>query len=163
MTGRRVQITKRRARGLIFDLKGDLLLSKVIPFDGSLGTHIWVTLGGSVEEGESTRECLARELQEELGNFAFNGGKCIWIGRHSQSYVDELSEVEEHFFMVTVHELKAEFKGITLQEKQITLDLRWWKRDEILRSGEVFVPRNMPDLLSNGFEDGDPIVVDLSI
>jgi 8-oxo-dGTP diphosphatase len=64
------------------------------------GAHLgglWEFPGGKCEPGESLRDCLARELQEELGVSVTDGGKLL---ETTYSYADR--QIELHFFSCDV-------------------------------------------------------------
>ena len=84
------------------------------------GVHLeglWEFPGGKCQEGESLRECLRRELVEELGTDAAVGDEIFWT---SHEY-DERT-VTLHFFDCS---LMREPRPLLGQE------MRWVTRDEL--------------------------------
>lgn len=116
--GGEAEISHRRhlevAAGVI--LRGPYVLIARRPDHTHLG-GLWEFPGGALESGETLEECLAREIQEELG-------LVVRVGRHAlsvqQTYADR--DVHLHFYYCTAiggtPEARgcAEFRWVTVEE-----------------------------------------------
>jgi len=79
----------------LIEREGKVLLAKRLEGDERGG--LWEFPGGAVEEGEGLRECLARELREELGVEAEIGEE---VASLSHDYGDV--EVELHLLRARI-------------------------------------------------------------
>jgi 8-oxo-dGTP diphosphatase len=84
------------------------------------GTHLegyWEFPGGKCEPGEALRDCLSRELMEELGVTATIGDEI-----YSVTHDYPQRRVELHFFACTLRDAPAPLLG---------QDMRWVPRHEL--------------------------------
>ena len=104
-----------------------VVTAAVIERDGRLlvtrrlkGTHLedhWEFPGGKCDPGETLKECLARELREELAVDAIIGGEILST---SHSYPER--RVELHFFGATL---------LGEPQPQLGQDMQWIRRDDL--------------------------------
>ena len=100
---------------------------------------IWITPGGSLEEGESFEDALKRELFEELG--VLWNKDCVEIYYRNPLYTLNTGEVVqsiEKFFLVCMEEEQFLYANWTESEKQRILCGRWWSIEEIQQSEDEF-------------------------
>ncbi|MBQ8039583.1 MAG: NUDIX domain-containing protein [Lachnospiraceae bacterium] len=100
---------------------------------------IWITPGGSLEEGESFEVALKRELFEELG--VQLDRNCPEIYYRNSLYAMKNGEVIqsiEKFFLVSLEDEQFSYDHWTESEKQRMLEGKWWSLEEIRQSEEVF-------------------------
>lgn len=100
---------------------------------------IWITPGGSLEDGESFKDALKRELFEELGVQITE--PCQEIYYRNPIYTMKSGEViqsVEKFFLVTLDNESFSFEHWTESEKKRMLVGKWWSMEEILQSEDEF-------------------------
>lgn len=106
-----------------------VVTAAVIERDGRLlvtrrlkGTHLeghWEFPGGKCDPGEALRECLARELREELAVDAIIGNEILST---SHAYPDR--RVELHFFDATL---------VGEPAPQLGQEMQWVRREDLRR------------------------------
>ena len=100
---------------------------------------IWITPGGSLEEGESFEDALKRELFEELG--VRWDKDCVEIYYRNPLYTLNTGETVqsiEKFFLIRVQEEQFSYANWTDSEKRRMLCGRWWSIEEIRQSEDEF-------------------------
>ena len=85
------------AAGVIRDDQRRLLIAQR-PLDGLLG-GLWEFPGGKCEAGESLRDCLRRELREELA-IVVEAGECLAVVEHAFTH-----------FRITLHAFECRYVG----------------------------------------------------
>ncbi|MYD39798.1 MAG: A/G-specific adenine glycosylase, partial [Chloroflexi bacterium] len=111
------------AAGVIRDDKRRLLIAQR-PLDGLLG-GLWEFPGGKCEANESLRDCLRRELREELA-IAVEVGGCIAVVEHAFTH-----------FRITLHAFACRYVGAlpphTEPQKLGVRDWAWAQESELPR------------------------------
>jgi A/G-specific adenine glycosylase len=97
--------------------KNGRLLIAQRPFGGRLG-GLWEFPGGKVEPGETLRQCLRREIKEELG-VRIKVGKPITSIDHAYTH-----------FKITLHAFECELISGKPQTLQVE-DFKWVRRSEL--------------------------------
>lgn len=111
------RVTKNRGASVIFVNSSDEILLFLrdnkpgIPFPNR-----WDLLGGKVEPGETPRQCIAREIEEEIG-YALVDPRLF--------RVTEFDDREEHTFF---QHADFDIKDMVLNEGQ---RLKWFSKNEI--------------------------------
>lgn len=142
---------KERIRPIVVCLfrKGDRILVSE-GFDSSKGDHYCRPLGGGIEFGESSRDALRREIQEEVGAEVES---LELLGVLENIFTFEGAQGHEVVFVYD-----AEFKDkslyergeLPMREEGINADLvaRWLSAEEMGRRGVRLVPEALSGLLS---------------
>lgn len=133
------------ARVLVLDARDRLLL--LCAEDPRIEIPVlWQTPGGALFEGESYEQAAARELWEETGIVA-PLGPCVWQRRHLFRVGDGHFDVNERYFVVRVESAAIAFDNHDVYERGTLTGHRWWSLEELSRTTEIFVPRQLAELL----------------
>lgn len=141
-------------RALIVDADDRVLLAR---HDFREGT-VWAAPGGRIEEGESLREALARELHEEVGlDLGSESPEIRPVWQQRIDFADMAPSgwagVENHVFLLRTEGFDP-VAGVAPGEDghpydEGILDIRWWTPVELAAAGadQLFSPRALPALL----------------
>lgn len=104
---------------------------------------------GGLKSGGTFEVAAIRELREETGIEDAQFLAKVWIRKHLLLDVDrgEPLEVCEHYYLARVRGSSLSIRNQTAGERRTLKAHRWWAVDEIRRSSELFVPRNLGELL----------------
>ena len=117
----------------------------------------WLTPGGGIDEGETELETAVRELYEETGMvidpevlgdpILVASGTWLWgDGIHSHTYTDTI-------FKLQIETFNPDTSGFTKDELRDVLEIRWWKIEDLLASGELIAPHELPSWLKANLLD----------
>lgn len=141
--------TPRRAgRVLVIDPDGRVLLLQ--GFDPAVPQRrFWFTIGGGADPGETLVQAAARELREESGITAEPAalGEPVWRRVAEFSYDGRRYRQDEEYFLLRTGVVEITLDGLEEAEQQTVIAHRWWGADELVASGEPFVPLELPALL----------------
>ena len=143
-------MTREAVRVVLLDEDENVILVRF--WDGQQSW--WCPPGGGLESGESHEDAARREISEELGLTAFALGPCIWTRHHAGVFKGNSFEQVELMFLGRTSSFMP-LLGHPDPEHPPE-DIRWWGRDEILASKEMFSPRRFPELLQTLLSDGPP-------
>ena len=140
---------RRAARVLLVDDERRVLLQHCRdPASPDAGSW-WNTVGGGLDDGESSGQAAARELHEETGLLVGAGA----LGEVVHRRVAEFSfggvdyrQCEEYFLLRT-QAFECAPDGHSDLEMMAVLGTRWWARDELRVTGERVYPVELADLL----------------
>jgi 8-oxo-dGTP pyrophosphatase MutT (NUDIX family) len=107
----------------------------------------WFSIGGGLEEGETTADAAAREAFEEVGLVlrAAELGSPRWQATTYYSFAGVEVEQDQDFYVVHVPSFVPVLDGLDTVEKETTDECRWWALQELGSSGQTYYPE---DLLS---------------
>jgi len=109
---------------------------------------IWITPGGSLEEGESFEDALKREVYEELGVQLTKESPEIYYRNpiYTLKSGEKVQSVEK-FFLVVLEEDSFSFNHWTESEKKRMIMGKWWSVEEIEKSEDEFFSKDIVRIL----------------
>jgi len=155
------------ARVLVLDDQQRLLLfhvhdDRAIHQDYPDMTIYWCTPGGGGEPDETVEQAAQRELWEETGIQVSAVGPCVWCYERILDLPSGRLCLQERFFIVTVPVSQVSTINMLAYEHTNLRAYRWWSLQELVQSGERFLPPNLPHLLPpllNGDLPATPILL----
>jgi 8-oxo-dGTP pyrophosphatase MutT (NUDIX family) len=152
------------SRVVVVDDSGCVLLVRILDAR-STKPPLWITPGGSVEEGESLREAAARELGEETGLWIHPKrlGRPLAVSSGEWIYRDAPLFSEDWFFGLRVPRYSPQIDGYTDLEREVHGTWHWWRPDELVAPSEIVIPRGLQDVIALIVEgtdtDPEPVVL----
>ncbi|MEM7363478.1 MAG: NUDIX domain-containing protein [Pseudomonadota bacterium] len=138
-------VERHAVRALVLSPEGEILLAQMHLTDRS----VWCTPGGGLEEGESPREGLLRELREEIGDRDWHITSEVWYCSHRFDFEGELYLQHERFYLVPTPIFEPPLSMNDPEEQQFFGEYRWWQAFEIKHSLDAFEPGDLHRLLRN--------------
>lgn len=139
---------RKSARAIVINSKNQMFLFQYM-FDYLEDSKaIWITPGGSLEEGESFVDALKREVYEELGVQLTK--ECPEVYYRNPIYTlqsGEKVQSVEKFFLVVLDENTFSFDHWTESEKKRMRAGKWWSVEEIEKSEEEFFSKDVVRIL----------------
>ena len=145
---------REAVRALILDPHDRVLLVR-FEFPNT-GTR-WAMPGGGVEPGETDRQALHRELDEELGLVGAQISPHIWTRLHIIPFIDGRWDGQReriHLVRTSTFEPAPRLSWEQLNAEYV-FELRWWRPDELLPSMPL-VPASFREHLAVLLSDGPP-------
>lgn len=140
---------RKSARAIVLNQNNQIFLFQY-KFDYLVDNKaIWITPGGSLEEGEFFEDALKRELFEELGVQITED--CPEVYYRNPLYTMKNGEViqsVEKFFLVLLDEEQFTYANWTESEKKRMLAGRWWSVEEIRKSEDEFFSKDIIRILT---------------
>lgn len=147
---------REAVRALVVADSGEILLAHL----AFPSRAVWVLPGGGLEDGESHRQGLVRELHEEAGFVPNNIGPHLWTRTHIIPFIDgKWDGQREHAYLVRT--TRFDPKPLLSPEQlraEYLVDLRWWSVDELLAEPDTtfFAPLHLPNLVRDVVTAGPP-------
>ncbi|MCW2572121.1 MAG: putative hydrolase [Frankiales bacterium] len=142
-------VDRRAARVLLLDDSGRVLLFRGHdPFRPEEGTW-WFTIGGGLDDGETSRAAAVRELFEETGLVVDADSLSGPIHRETADFslAGTAYRQDNEFFVAKVTSHDVVTVGFTDLEEQFVLEHRWWSPDELRATTDTVYPTCLLDLL----------------
>jgi 8-oxo-dGTP pyrophosphatase MutT (NUDIX family) len=107
----------------------------------------WFSIGGGLDDGETTAEAAAREAFEEVGLRVEPAqlGEPVWQATAYFSFDGIPLEQEQDFYVIRVPSFEPVLDGLDAIEKATVDDCRWWSLPELAASGETYYPEDLLD------------------
>ncbi len=129
---------------MLFDEAGSILLIRfVVPrADGEF--VFWALPGGEIEAGETETEAAVREVREELGLELTVTGP---VYRDSNQFLHqgEMQDNVDFLFAARCGREEPRLIGVTVDEREIMKEIRWWSEAEVATSRERIFPENLAE------------------
>jgi 8-oxo-dGTP pyrophosphatase MutT (NUDIX family) len=138
-------------RVLVIDTAGRVLL--LHGFDpAEPGLRYWFTIGGGLGAGENTAQAAARELREEAGIAASVTDLAgpVWQRQTEFSFGGVRFQQHEEYYVLYVGATEVCLDGMEDDERESITAFRWWSREELAATDELFFPAELPELLAGG-------------
>lgn len=133
-------------RGAVIDPANRILLVH-------FSTGVWATPGGGIDAGETDEQALRRELAEEIGLTGFALGPAVWVREHAFEMPAHCGQRERCYLVRT-----AAFEPRPQADPAIEGidEIRWWTREALAASAEVFAPTRMAAWFAVLLDEGPP-------
>jgi 8-oxo-dGTP pyrophosphatase MutT (NUDIX family) len=141
-------IPRRAARVLLVDGPGRILLFRGSD-PGRPGSRYWFTVGGGLDDEESSTAGAVRELREETGLALAPEalGQPVWHETTEFPFEGRWYHQEQDFYLVRVDSWTVSSAGFDVVERRSIDGHRWWSVAELEATSERFYPRELPELL----------------
>ena len=129
---------------MLFDEVGAILLVRFVVPRAEGEFVFWALPGGEIEAGESEAEAAVREVREELGLELQVAGP---VYRDSNQFLHqgEMQDNVDFLFRAVCGRGEPRLIGVTVDEKEIMKEIRWWSVAEIEASRERIFPENLAE------------------
>jgi ADP-ribose pyrophosphatase YjhB (NUDIX family) len=129
---------------MLFDEGGAILLVRfVVPREE--GEFVfWALPGGEIEVGETEMEAAAREVREELGMELKVSGP-VYCDSNQFWHQGEMQDNVDFLFLAECGREEPRLVGVTVDEREIMKEIRWWSAAEVEASEERIFPVNLAE------------------
>jgi 8-oxo-dGTP pyrophosphatase MutT (NUDIX family) len=107
-----------------------------------------------MEHGETAKECLRRELQEELGLSQFVVGPLVWRRQHTFEWAGRSIRQREQYYVVRVEKFEPRMSDAA--EAAHLERFQWWSAAELFSAPERLTPLSLADIVARYIREGAP-------
>ena len=127
---------------MLFDEGGNILLVRfVVPMEG--GEFVfWALPGGEIEAGETDVQAAVREVREELGLEVVVSGP-VYRDTNQFLHQGEMQDNIDFLFRAECGRGEPQLMGVTVDEREIMKEIRWWSEAEIETSLDRIFPEGL--------------------
>lgn len=151
-----VPLVRHSVQVLIFDEDDRVLMLRTE--DPRTALALWGPVGGGIEAGEDVHTAARREIAEETGQRGVSLGVELWRRRHTYTWLGEVRDSRERWFMARVRHFVPTSAFMTSSERLHHAGHRWWTVDELAATAESFTPHDLPTRIVRLLADGPPAV-----
>jgi 8-oxo-dGTP pyrophosphatase MutT (NUDIX family) len=162
---------RKSMRAILLNSENELLLLKAddprtTTTSGRYNGPYWFLVGGAIEPGEEIEDAVLREIHEEtnIAKEHISLGPIVWQGEFDLIINGIVSRQNQRFIVARTSEIRVSLQNLTLQEKKVIKDIRWFSLEKIERSRELIYPlclkRYLPAILQ-GHYPAEPLEIDL--
>jgi 8-oxo-dGTP pyrophosphatase MutT (NUDIX family) len=151
-------LSRVAARVLLIDAADRLLLMRGLD-PGRPLLRYWFTVGGGLDDGESTLDAAVRELFEETG-LRLPASALAGPVFHETTYFPfdgHWYSQEQDFFVARVDTWDADLSGFSDIERATVEEVRWWSLDELIAATDTIYPANLVPLLRSVLAPGTSV------
>ena len=143
----RLIVLDQAGRILLFKVDGSSIFDPADPRGDEQARIFWITPGGGLEPGEIFEDAARRELVEETGIADAIIGPCIFDRDKLLRHQNRDILFRERYFCAYASTDVIDLSDMGEAERAFHIDQRWWSRDELIASGELFFPDELPRLM----------------
>ncbi|MQA02140.1 MAG: NUDIX domain-containing protein [Streptosporangiales bacterium] len=113
----------------------------------------WFTVGGAIDDGESTAQAAAREAYEETGLSVTAADLVgpVWSATTSFQFDGRSFVQEQDFYLVHVQPFEITLDGMEEYERGTVDGHGWWTPAELTATQERYYPVDLPTRLRDAF------------
>ena len=139
--------TRETARIIVLD-EDDRLLLFLTHWDNRIAEPRWLTPGGGVDPGENNHDAAVRELFEETGLVVESLGDPVW--QHVLTLPDghSFDFADATYYLLRTHHFEPVNTNWMPNEFDDVLAMRWFTRDELAASTDVFDIENVRAIIA---------------
>lgn len=144
--------TRKAARAILITPQSEVLLIRMaFPWRE---VHLWILPGGGIEQGESAKDAVKREVYEETGatNIKFEGE--AW---HRESFVEaKNTHLDQRYFLAFTEQFDPKPTDLSEQESDWIREYRWWSVEELESESIVVEPTKIAQEIKALIQHGVP-------